>query len=193
MRAERVLGRTILAVVLSAMACAAQAETIATFADPSSNGSMPVFVNTNTFLDGGWDQPGLDLVSPLTEEIYEDVTFEMTPLLITGRTFLSGGTITFEHAGAPLFVISFDSAYLSPFGFGASSLVTRDNVTFSGPLVSSVPEMEDEFFAFSFANYLVHPDGVAWTAAFTSSATIVPEPTALLGMSFGLVLLLRRR
>jgi len=60
---------------------------------------------------------------------------------------------------------------------------------FSGPLVTT--PLVDEAFAFSFANRTVTPEGVTWTAAFTSSA--IPEPSTAVLLGVGLVILLRRR
>jgi len=53
-------------------------------------------------------------------------------------------------------------------------LVGHD-ISFSGPIITIL--LEEELFAFSFANQITTPDGFTWTAAFTSS--VIPEPATL--------------
>ncbi len=159
------------------------ADTIATFADPAGDGSTPLFTLSDTTLSGGWSGPGLDLITPIIGDEFPDATFTVTDLTILDpEGTLSSGVIEFlDSGGALLLRIAFDAAQLStPFGFGASTLI-GNNVEFSGPLIT-IP-IEEESFAFSFANQIAMPDGFTWTAAFTSSA--IPEPATLTLLAIG--------
>lgn len=172
-------------VVGTLFAASAGADTIATFADPapSGGGDQYLFELSDTTFSGGWQDEGLDLITPWTGEVYEDATFTMTPLTVGDFGVTTGGMIQFfESAGALILQIDFDAGQLyAPFGFGASSLVTGHNVSFSGPIIS-IP-LEEESFSFSFANQTTTPTGFTWTAAFTSSA--VPEPTTVVLLMLG--------
>lgn len=162
---------------------AAEAETVATFADPAPDESTPLFTLSNDTLSGGWDANGLNLIVPFVPTTYPDALFQMTDLtVLDGAGTLSGGTIEFFDADEePILRIDFDAAQLlSPFGFGASEFVGH-NVIFSGPIITS--PLVDEAFSFSFANQVTTPAGFTWTAAFTSSA--IPEPTALALLTLG--------
>lgn len=187
----RRFGRLVLAAALASAAAGAFAGsvTIVTFSDPAPGETTPLFTLNGPQFQGGWSGTGLNLLSPglTTVPDYGDAKFSMTPLIATpiapGSWTLSGGQITFtDAANTPVFVITFDAASLaSNIGFGASDLALQ-NVTFSVPGQSSVT-FEKERFAFSFANDAETPEGLTWTASFTSSATVwVPEPA-----SFGLL------
>ncbi|MFQ5805650.1 MAG: PEP-CTERM sorting domain-containing protein [Phycisphaerae bacterium] len=167
----------VLATASVILTASAPADTIATFADPASDGSTPLFTLSGSTLSGDWSDTGLDLITPISGDEFPDATFTMTDLTVLDpEGSLSGGTIEFfDNGGSSVLRIDFDAGQLfSPFGFGASTLVGH-NVTFSGPIIT-IPLVE-ESFAFSFANQVTTPDGFTWTAAFTSSA--IPEPATL--------------
>jgi hypothetical protein len=167
-----------------------QAATVATFADPAVNGSTPLFTLSGGTLTGGWSNPGLKLLMPITGQTYSDATFGMSPLAYDGGTGLSGGNLQFFDSGESLVLrIDFSAArFYGPFGFGASDLAGQV-VTVSGPGIPT--SLFDESFAFSFANQTIIPGGLTWTASFTSSA--VPETSSLLLLGLGLAGWLRRR
>ncbi|RMF83043.1 MAG: hypothetical protein D6744_05435, partial [Planctomycetota bacterium] len=159
--------------MLSAFAPRGSAGTIATFADPAVDGSTPLFLVDSATLSGGWSGSGLTLITPISGQIFENATFSMTPVSISGGGILSAGTIQFfediADGGGLILQIDFDAGTLNlPFGFGAS-FAAGDNVTFSGPIIPG--PLTDETFAFSFANpQPAGQQGTSYTAAFTSSA-----------------------
>lgn len=170
-------------------AASVSAETVATFADPSPGPQSPVFQRAGDTLTGGWAAPGLTLITPINAQSYTNVTFTMTPLAISGAN-LSAGNIQFFQGPTLLFRMDFQSAELSTFGFGATSLFSEDNVEFSGAIIPNPSIIVQEWFSFSFANLVPTANGYKCTASFTSSA--VPEPSAL-ALLAGLAGLLRRR
>ncbi len=193
MRAQRVLKLPIALAIASLYLSAqpANGDTIATFADPASDGSTPLFTLSGSTLSGGWSDTGLDLVTPISGDEFPDATFTMTDLTVLDTEgTLSGGTIEFfDNVGGLILQIGFDSGQLfAPFGFGASTLVGH-NVSFSGPIITF--PLEEELFSFSFANQITTPDGFTWTAAFTSSA--IPEPATLTLLVVGALTLGSRR
>lgn len=170
------------------------ADTIASFADPTANGSTPLFTVSNGFLSGSWDGFGLTLLTPISGEVYENVTFAMAPVMIIGNN-LGTGTIQFFEdiltGGELILQIDFGAGGLAePFSFGASYICGND-VTFSGPVISD--PLTNETFSFSFANPVQNQNGTSYTAAFTSSADIVPEPAAAALLLVGGALFIRRR
>jgi hypothetical protein len=186
--------------LLGSLIAGAQAETLATFADPS-DGSVPLFEfasdGTSGTLAGGWDLNGLLLLTPGLDgdPNYPDARFSMAPVAATriSNTLWSigEGSIDFrDNGGALLFTISFESATLvTPQGFGGSDFAAND-VTFSGPIVP--PGLHDEAFAFSFANPRGDFENYTVTASFTSSG--VPEPASVVLVALGgLAALIRRR
>lgn len=185
-----------LAVAGALFAASAGADTIATFADPAPDGGNGeyLFELADSTLSAGWAEPGLDLITPITAEIYEDATFTMTDLTVDGSGLVSAGTIQFFESGGELILqIDFDAAQLYvPLGFGGSSLVVGHNVRFSGPIITD-PLDEQESFAFSFANQAETPTGYTWTAAFTSSAVPEPWSLVLLGLGGAVLISTRRR
>lgn len=192
------VGAAIGAIALSACA---QADTIATFADPSPGGDQPVFTFSSTGgtgqLSGGWSTTGLLLETPgLAIADVPNAHFIMPAVngtLNSGSTWdLGAGSVTFaDSADAVLFTITFDSAVLtSPSQFGGSDFASN-NVSISGPAVT-VP-LTNEAFAFSFANPVGTLENYTVTSAFTSSADLVPEPASLALLGLGAAALLRRR
>lgn len=172
----------------------ANAATIATFADPSPDGSTPLFAYDGQALTGGWALSGLTLQTPglLAVSDIADATFTMTPLtvqVVNGNFItLSGGQIDFFDGNSLVLSISFSGASLtSPFGFGASEFA-GNNVVFSGP---NVPVLAQEAFAFSFANPQGDLNDFTVTSSFTSSA--VPEPASLMMIAGGLLAAALRR
>jgi len=193
--------------MLTGMAPNASASfTVATFEDPADNDSTPLFTvdlsQTQGKITGGWldSQTGLDLV--VGGYTFTDAFFTMTDVDYDGD--LSGGTtgdgtIKFfadgDTTGNPLVQIVFDSATVTPLGFGGMNAFFFDNgVVITG---SEIPgSLTDESFSFSFANQAPlngnSDNGYTATAAFTSSA--VPEPATLgLLLVGGMGVLLKRR
>lgn len=176
----------------------ANADTVATFADPSPGPGTPVFALTGNTLSGSWSGLGLNLLTPGTPAAdFSDVTFVMTPLLVTpivpGFALTSGGQIDFFDGMVNIFTIQFDAGTLtSPSGFGGSDFVGQ-NVRFSGPVLAGLISV-NEAFAFSFANPVATQTGYTVTSAFTSSADLrVPGPASLAGLACGLLAVGRRR
>jgi hypothetical protein len=192
---KHILVSAALAIVLAAPALA---DTIATFADPTENGETPLFLFTlaDDTLNGGWDgtHPGLELVliMPFTGQVHNDATFTMDELTLSGEEDLSGGVLRFfDSDDALVLEIEFSGATMcAPFGFGAAEASGHD-ITMSGPGIPT-DILFDESFAFSFANQVVGPDTISWTASFTSSA-LIPEPGTLALLGLLLPALLRRR
>ncbi|MBI5864062.1 MAG: PEP-CTERM sorting domain-containing protein [Planctomycetes bacterium] len=177
---------------------AAAASTIATFSDPSPDGTQPLFTFASAggagSLTGGWSGTGLLLETPgLAAPDFADARFTMPAVAAVGGLdvwALGPGLINFTDSGGNLLMtISFASGTLtSPTTFGASDFVGQ-NVVFGGPIIP--PGLSDETFAFSFANPAGTLENYTVTAAFTSSA--VPEPAAIALLAIGAVLAIRRR
>lgn len=189
------------------LASTAQASTIATFADPASGPTTPLFAwdNGTTTLTGGWAGLGLNLLTPgVPAADFANATFTMTPLTQTatfsGIVLLTGGTIRFFDSGAAeVLRIDFSSAVLSAsLSVGASDL-TANNVTFSGSMIPLGSTISNEAFAFSFANPVQTgqtglPPSFTVTSSFTSSADIIiPAPGAAALMGLGGIMAMRRR
>jgi hypothetical protein len=178
--------------------------TIATFDDPSTGSSDPLFKVdfTQNKLTGGWGdaKTGLTLQIPYSGHTFTNAWFTMTDVTISntpGDT--GGGTIDFyanNTSTNPLLVINFTSGYVDNHTFGADSMFDVYNVTITGSEITGTPLSEDGF-SFSFAN-LAHLEGSQnWnegftaTAAFTSSA--VPEPVTICLLGLGALVLPRNR
>jgi hypothetical protein len=194
-------------VILSCGLAQAVPVTIATFADPAVDGSTPLFTVDldNDVITGGWLdlQTGLDLVIfGDSDNPFEDAFFTMTDVNYFGGIsggITGGGTIKFFADGqdtgtTPLLQIDFDTAQVSPFGFGAMDMFYFNGVTITGSEITV--SLTDESFAFGLGN--LSPLGGNWnngytaTAAFTSSAVPEPATLVLLGMA-GLLVFTRKK
>lgn len=195
-RKEKLLNKSIriaLAGMLLGAAVASNALTMATFADPATDASTPLFTFNATSISGGWSGTGLLLQTPgWAAPDYADAKFSMAPVALTpiapGFSSAGAGQIDFtDSLNNLVFRITFQSGYVSVNGVGGSDLFSN-NVTFSGP---GVPVVTNETFNFSFANFGQNGNDVTATAAFTSSA--VPEPASIAAIGLGLAAVIRRR
>ncbi len=184
-----------LVVVGGLMAFAGQAQagsfTVATFADPASDSSTPLFELDDDQLSGAWNGVGLTLQTPGIGDVdYMNAQFQMGAVAVNPDDSTGPGQIDFFASNSdPLFSIMFQAGTLNAgVGFGATDFVAQ-GVTISGPIVPFA--LMDEAFAFSFANQVATPDGFTATADFTSSAT--PEPASLTLAIIGGAFVLRRR
>ena len=181
-------------------------ETIATFDDPAGGSDSAFFTVdlTNNLITGEWadSQTGLNLDVVYSGNPFPDAFFTMTPVSYTGDIMggsTGSGTIKFfadnqNTSTTPLIQIVFDSATISPIGFGGLELFALNDVTISGSVLGGAT-LTDEAFAFSFANQVALNDdwvnGFEATAAFTSSA--IPEPATLTLLGIGALATLTRR
>lgn len=198
--------RTLVAstIALAGLSLSAQAGTVATFADPATSPATPLFsLNAATgVFSGGWSGTGLTLLTPGSAVTsYSDVTFALTPLTTTfssgGFRQLSGGDVRFfDSSLAEIFRITFSDATLtSVLSFGSSDFV-GSNVTFSGSIFAPGTIINNEQFAFSFANPAsAAPVGsFTVTSSFTSSADVfIPSPGAAALAGLGCLMAARRR
>ena len=169
-------------VCVLAVAASASAETvtIATFQDPSSSSLNPVFFfNSDTNqLSGGWSFTGLTLDT--IGGVFEDATFSLAALPGVSANDVGAGTIDFRNSDDDIiFTMDFDSAFLSIDAFGATEFNASNDVTFTGSILPDLVQAES--FSFAFANQAAvgSPGSYSATAAFTSSADVIPEPTTL--------------
>jgi hypothetical protein len=183
--------------------------TIATFADPSRNSTNPLFtVNfLGGTLTGGWayGNHGLTLRIPYSTHTFTDAWFEMSAVPITGTSAMSGqtgpGVINFYENGPkttiPLLCINFTSGAVSRYGLGADERLIINNVAITGSEITGILSKEE--FSFSFANLAKLPGSTNWnegftsTAAFTSSAIVIPEPATICILGLGVLSLVIRK
>jgi hypothetical protein len=179
--------------------------TIATFEDPSGSGVDPLFAidSDSGKIDGGWDdsKTGLDLNIVYAGPVYKDAWFTMSTLTYGGgySGTTGAGVVKFYADGdastaTPILQIEFSSAYLNSGGLASQELFfAGTSIVISG--VDITEQLTDEAFSFSFANQVLTPEnnGFTATAAFTSSATVVPEPVTIALLGLGGLLLRRRK
>jgi PEP-CTERM motif len=168
-----------------------QAETVATFEDPSSDSATPLF----TFdalameLSGGWSLPGLTLET--LGGTFSNVTFELEPVSVNLFGQVDPGRVDFRLGVVPLLTIEFDSGQLNPTAFGATEFLATNDVVFSGAIFEF--PVENESFSFAFANQTdLGAGGFSATATFTSSADVIPEPASLGLLALSTCVLARR-
>jgi hypothetical protein len=186
--------RTLLTTILVGAIASAQAVTIATHADPAQNNSTPLFTTSASAVTGNWSGTGLTLDVPVAGMTFTDVQMDMGAVTRAGSA-LGAGTVKFftTDINAPIFQVDFTSGTIfEPFGLGAS-FVSAQDATFSGSAVTGM-SFENEQFAFSFANPVSLGQGVnTYTASFTSSADVVPEPASMAILGLGIAALARRK
>jgi MYXO-CTERM domain-containing protein len=177
---------------------AAQADTVATFADPAVNGTTPVFTFTGAALFGGWNGLALQQGASFGGATFNSASFSMAPVGVVGTGpgyyDLGPGAIVFlDSSSLPLLNITFTSArVVTGLQFGGSDF-TSNNVVFSGPLLNG-NLVSNEAFSFAFANPMTtQGTGYTATSSFTSSADIVPAPGACALLGLGGLLAGRRR
>jgi hypothetical protein len=176
-------------VILSCGLTQAAAVTITTFADPTVDGSTPLFTVDlgSNFISGGWldSQTGLDLV--IFGNHFNNAFFKMDPVSYTGG--LTGGEtgngiIRFFADGqdpgtTPLVQIVFNKAYLTPSGFGVTAPFFVADVAITGSEIGG--SLTDESFMFGFTNH--RPLAGDWNNGYTATASLtssaVPEPATL--------------
>lgn len=186
--------KTLCVGVLLGLAVAAQAVTIATHDDPATDGTTPLFTATAGSIVGSWTGLGLTLEIPVVAQTFTDVKMNMASVNRVGSNGLGAGQVDFytSDINNPIFRVNFDGGTIfTPFGFGGSYL-SANNVVFSGSAISSLI-LTNSQFAFSFANPVQTSQNTTFTASFTSSADVVPEPASMIALGAGLAALVARK
>lgn len=195
--------KVLLAALAVTISAASQASfTIGTFSDPSPNGATPLFQwnsGANT-IGGSWTGNGLSLQTPgfNTPGTINNAHFVMDPVALTvvipNVLYMIGqGNVRFytNDINNPFFTITFSGGtFLNPFNVGASEFAANV-VNFSGADVPT--NLTNEQFSFSFANPASSAGITTYTASFTSSADVVPEPATLAILGTGIAALVARR
>lgn len=186
----------LLIAVLLAAASVQASYTVATFANPSSGSSDPLFwVDwTGGTIHGGWDTGGLVLDFKYVGASF-DARFEMDSVDIVEQDVFFGNTIGLTGEGVINFYneatdelllsIAFSRAIVDAGGFWSH------NAVFSSPLISDL--LSDEQFSFGFANNVSFGGGFSATAAFDSSAIPEPATLAIFGIGAAMMFRLRKR
>jgi hypothetical protein len=200
----RNLALATVATVILGMAQSAQAATmtVATFADPSTNSTTPLFTYngagsasatdpTGSTLSGSWNLPGLNLLfSPNPLLSAPNATFDIGTLVATGGNvgglfdfvvFGNNDSFTFlDSSNNPYLTFAWDNAFLTNNGFGGTLAFNGIDITVpAGSPLAGYSFAPPETMTFSFANAnsdigtAVATNGTAsWTASFTSSADV---------------------
>ena len=176
-----------------------QTVTIATFDDPASGSSEPMFEidYANGLLNGGWTGSNLTLEVPVTGTTYSNATFEMDTMTFSGTVIGgyytdNGGSIRFyDESSTQVLKIEYDRLWIQSRTSGVDSQdVYGDNVIISG---DGLANLSQEQFGFTFVNVTSdEEDTYTASASFTSSA-VVPEPATIALLAFGGLMLTRRR
>lgn len=195
--------------------------TFATPSNDSNNPLFTVDF-TQGKLTGGWsdDNIGLILEIPYSDytieggNAFHDAWFKMDEVKITSTYMIfgvkvgetEGGVINFYADGTtanPLLTISFERGLVSRYNLGSGDTdeegtFVAENVTISG--IGITPgSLTDESFSFGFVKKTLLPggntldDGFTATAAFDSSATVIPEPATICLLGLGTLSLIRRK
>ena len=199
-----ILSFAVLSLIVSSAFASFDSVTIASFSDPSASALNPMFLIDfeNGTINGGWDQPGLDLELPNIYVVYENATFTMDQLSIPAGEPLGGYltdpgpyTIRFSHQGDEVLNINFNQLYLQrrQSGMNAHDLY-GDDVT-----INSVDygTLTDAQFGFNFVNTGSSDPSAGYkaTASFSSSAVgqPIPEPATIAILAIGGLFLKRTK
>lgn len=204
----------VLMLVIGAPAMA-QPFTVATFADPSPGGDVPLFSVdlAGGLILGGWSDALTDLVLevPAAGLTFTDAFLTLNDpfggdsITIVGRggATTGPGVVSFFADGddpgsvEPLVRIEFGSASLTPGALAADELLSLDVIQIDGRALGDTSGWSQRAFGFALANHvLLDPSdpsaGFTATASFTSSA--VPEPSAMVLLLAGCgIMAIRRR
>lgn len=194
-RTTLLLAAVALMAIASTAVATLESVTIATFDDPSTGASQPLFTVDYAAgtLTGGWAATGLTLEIPVTGGIYENATFTMTDLTFASADGYTdgGGSITFfSSANEEVLKIAFNRLWVRnrESGLDAADHRYNDGVTITGP---GLPELSEEQFGFTFVNIVNGGDQFSATATFTSSA--IPEPATMAILALGAMMVRKRR
>jgi len=136
--------------------------------------------------------PGFTGGGFVTDAKFTTSTINLTTIIAGTLYTMGAGSVNFtDSSNANVMTMNFNGGmFLNPLNAGAASS-QGNGVTFSGPNVPG--NLMDQSFAFSMANPTVRADHVFFTASFTSSADVVPEPASMLVLGAGIAAVIRRR